>query len=324
MVGRRRLDDRWELRTVYGKHNHHPIYTSGHGLSALNEAESKIIKDLSQSHVPPKKILANLRKNGLGLDAYSKQIYNEKAKLRRLARGDRTVMQYLIELLEEHNYYKWFRTDETTHAVIDLMWAHPLSVELLSKFPYVILLDSTYKTNQYKLPLLEIVGVTPVGKFFTVGVVFMRHENEEHYTWVLQRLKRLFPPHTLPSALVTDRELGLLKAIENVFPTVPHLLCLWHINMNVGRRASKCFGNSRRRGFAFVVGPWQTLVTSVCEEDFYRNYTVLVNDYANHPQLIEYLQDTWLIYKEKFVKAWTDLVFHLGNTSTSRYLFISG
>ncbi|XP_012856084.1 PREDICTED: protein FAR-RED ELONGATED HYPOCOTYL 3-like [Erythranthe guttata] len=166
---------------------------SGHGLSALNEAESKNIKDLSQSHVPPKKILANLRQNGLGLDAYSKQIYNEKAKLRRLARGDRTVMQHLIGLLEEHNYYKWFRTDETTHAVIDLMWAHTLSVELLSKFPYVILLDSTYKTNQYKLPLLEIVGVTPVGNFFTVGVVFMRHENEDHYTWVWQRLERLFP-----------------------------------------------------------------------------------------------------------------------------------
>ncbi|XP_012847440.1 PREDICTED: protein FAR-RED ELONGATED HYPOCOTYL 3-like [Erythranthe guttata] len=164
IVGERRLDDRWGLRIVYGKHNHIPIYMSGHGLSALNEAESKIIKDLSQSHVPPKKILANLRQNGLGLDAYSKQIYNEKAKLRKLARGDLTVMQHLIGLLEEHNYYKWFRTDETTHAVIDLMWAHPLSFELLSKFPYVILLDSTYKTNQYKLPLLEIVGVTPVGK----------------------------------------------------------------------------------------------------------------------------------------------------------------
>ncbi|XP_012827737.1 PREDICTED: uncharacterized protein LOC105949016 [Erythranthe guttata] len=227
-------------------------------------------------------------------------------------------MQHLIGLLEEHNYYKWFRTDETTHAVTDLMWAHPQSVELLSKFPYVLLLDSTYKTNQYKLPLLEIVGVTPVGKNFTVAVAFLRHENEDHYTWVLQKLKRLFPPQTLPSAIVTDRELGLIKALENVFPTVPHLLCLWHINMNVGRRASRCLGNSRRRGTAFVVGVWQTLVKSVSEEDFARNYTALTDEYANYPDLIEYLQYTWLVYKEKFVKAWTDLIFHLGNTSTSR------
>ncbi|XP_012850801.1 PREDICTED: uncharacterized protein LOC105970510 [Erythranthe guttata] len=286
-------------------------------MSALSQEEAKI-SDLSQSHVPPKKILANLRQNGLGLDAYSKQIYNEKAKLKRLSRGDRTVMQHLIGLLEEHNYYKWFRTDETTHAVTDLMWAHPQSVELLSKFPYVLLLDSTYKTNQYKLPLLEIVGVTPVGKNFTVAVAFLRHENEDHYTWVLQKLKRLSPPQTLPSAIVTDRELGPIKALENVFPTVPHLLCLWHINMNVGRRASRCLGNSRRRGTAFVLGTWQTLVKSVSEEDFAMNYTALLDEYANYPDLIEYLQYTWLVYKEKFVKAWTDLIFHLGNTSTSR------
>ncbi|XP_012846999.1 PREDICTED: uncharacterized protein LOC105966977 [Erythranthe guttata] len=318
IVGELRWDDKWEVRVIYGKHNHVPIYKSGHGMSALSQEEAKIISDLSQSHVPPKKILANLRQNGLGLDAYSKQIYNQKAKLKRLSRGDRTVMQHLIGLLEEHNYYKWFRTDETTHAVTDLMWAHPQSVELLSKFPYVLLLDSTYKTNQYKLPLLEIVGVTPVGKNFTVAVAFLRHENEDHYTWVLQKLKRLFPPQTLPSAIVTDRELGLIKALENVFPTVPHLLCLWHINMNVGRRASRCLGNSRRRGTAFVVGVWQTLVKSVSEEDFARNYTALTDEYANYPDLIEYLQYTWLVYKEKFVKAWTDLIFHLGNTSTSR------
>ncbi|XP_012828030.1 PREDICTED: uncharacterized protein LOC105949290 [Erythranthe guttata] len=260
---------RWEVRVVYGKHNHVPIYKSGHGMSALSQEEAKIISDLSQSHVPPKKILANLRQNGLGLDAYSKQIYNEKAKLKRLSRGDRTHLQ----------------NQSVQIAFVGDCWC---------------------------------VVVTPVGKNFTVAVAFLRHENEDHYTWVLQKLKRLSPPQTLPSAIVTDRELGLIKALENVFPTVPHLLCLWHINMNVGRRASRCLGNSRRRGTAFVLGTWQTLVKSVCEEDFARNYTALTDEYANYPDLIEYLQDTWLVYKEKFVKAWTDLIFHLGNTSTSR------
>ncbi|XP_012851541.1 PREDICTED: uncharacterized protein LOC105971236 [Erythranthe guttata] len=119
-----------------------------------DELELEIIKDLSKSPVPPKKIMAHLKQMGLGLNAYMKQIYNAKDHFKKDARGDHTVMQHLIGLLEEHNYYKWIRTDETTHEVIDLMWAHPQSVELLSKFPYVILLDSTYKTNQYKMPLL--------------------------------------------------------------------------------------------------------------------------------------------------------------------------
>ena len=35
---------------------------------------------------------------------------------------------------------------------------------------------------------------------------------------------------------------------------------------------------------------------------------------------VDYVCQTWVIpYKEKFVKAWTNKVMHLGNTTTNRY-----
>ena len=34
--------------------------------------------------------------------------------------------------------------------------------------------------------------------------------------------------------------------------------------------------------------------------------------------LYNYLERTWLIHKEKFVKAWTNKVLHFGNTTTCR------
>ena len=34
------------------------------------------------------------------------------------------------------------------------------------------------------------------------------------------------------------------------------------------------------------------------------------------PRIIEYVESTWLVYKEKFVRACTDNVLHLGNTCT--------
>ena len=38
-------------------------------------------------------------------------------------------------------------------------------------------------------------------------------------------------------------------------------------------------------------------------------------------KFVAYGKDTWLIpHKEKFVKAWTDNVMHLGNTITNKYL----
>jgi len=43
-------------------------------------------------------------------------------------------------------------------VVSDLFWTHADAVKLLNSFNIVFLMDSTYKTNKYRLSLLEIVG----------------------------------------------------------------------------------------------------------------------------------------------------------------------
>ncbi|KAH1197427.1 hypothetical protein GmHk_18G051217 [Glycine max] len=37
-------------------------------------------------------------------------------------------------------------------------------------------LDNTYKTNRYKLPLLDFVGVTPIEMIFSVGFAYLEGE----------------------------------------------------------------------------------------------------------------------------------------------------
>ena len=39
--------------------------------------------------------------------------------------------------------------------------------------PYVLIMDCTYKTNRYKMPLLDIVGVTALNTSFYVGFCFV-------------------------------------------------------------------------------------------------------------------------------------------------------
>ncbi|KAI5658695.1 hypothetical protein M9H77_27488 [Catharanthus roseus] len=42
------------------------------------------------------------------------------------------------------------------------------------------------KNRMYNMPLLEVVGMTPIGKNFTVASAFMRNEQVTTYGWVLQ------------------------------------------------------------------------------------------------------------------------------------------
>jgi len=80
-------------------------------------------------------------------------------------------MHQLMMLLERDMYVHWSRSEEEMNVVQDLFWTHLYLVKLLNSFNIVLMMDNTNKTNRYKMPLLEVVGVTSMG--FTFGVAFM-------------------------------------------------------------------------------------------------------------------------------------------------------
>jgi len=80
-------------------------------------------------------------------------------------------------------------------------------------------MDSTYKTNKYRLPLLEIVGVTFTDLTFSAGFVLMSTKHENNFTWALQKLRGLFfRGDVYPTVIISDRDLALMNVIEVVFP----------------------------------------------------------------------------------------------------------
>ncbi|KAI5409575.1 hypothetical protein KIW84_055122 [Lathyrus oleraceus] len=109
-------------------------------------------------------------------------------------------------------------------------------------------MDSTCKTNKYRKPLLEIVGMTSIELTFIVAFVYMEYEQTENFCWVLEKLKELFVKKDLcPQVILTDRDLALMKAIEIVFPMSINLLCRFHINKNVGAKCKQYVVNDMQK-----------------------------------------------------------------------------
>jgi len=118
--------------------------------------------------------------------------------------------------------------------VSDIFWTHPDSLKLLNAFSNVLLMDRTYNTNKYRLPLLEIVGVTSRGLTFLATFVLMSSERENNFILALQRLRGLYLRRDVyPKVVVSDRDLTLMNVIKLVFPEACNLLCRFHINKNV-------------------------------------------------------------------------------------------
>ena len=87
---------------------------------------------------------------------------------------------------------------------------------------------------RYNMPLFEVVGVTCTWHNYHVCAAFMSSEQEKSYMWVLSRMKEMLSED--PVAIVTDRNLALMEAVEKVFPYSKYVLCREHIRRNIEDR----------------------------------------------------------------------------------------
>ena len=115
-------------------------------------------------------------------------------------------MQHLMKLLERDQYIHWHIIKDED-VVCDMFWCHPNVLKLVNACNLVFLIDITYKTNRYRLPLLDFVGVIPTRMTFSVGFAYLEGERVNNLVWALQRFRGLFLKRdALPGFIVTDKD----------------------------------------------------------------------------------------------------------------------
>ncbi|XP_038679431.1 uncharacterized protein LOC119980706 [Tripterygium wilfordii] len=94
-------------------------------------------------------------------------------------------MSQLMSFLHQYGYVFFNQSNARTDELEELFFTHLGSLELLCAFPHVLLMDVTYKTNRFRMPLFEIVGVTSMNMTFCIAFVFLQSEKEDNYIWAL-------------------------------------------------------------------------------------------------------------------------------------------
>ncbi|KAI5427084.1 hypothetical protein KIW84_032494 [Lathyrus oleraceus] len=178
-------------------------------------------------------------------------------------------------------------------------------------------MGNTYKTNKYRQPLFEIVGMTSTELTFDIAFAYMESEQTENFCWVLEKLKELLvKKHSCPQVILTDRDLALMKAIEIVFPRSINLLCRFHINKNVGAKCKQYMVNDMQKTIYTL---WMEVVWASDEVEYGQRLHQLEQACVDYSGFINYVKDTWLTpHKQRFVGAWINRVLHLGNTTTNQ------
>jgi hypothetical protein len=205
----------------------------------LTRKQRQKIELFSNAGAPPRKVKAILRRENDEFCSTSKDIYNAKAKIKVDNLGSLSSVEVILNELTDNNYKIDFLCDEE-NRLVSLFFAHEQTVQSLLQYNSVLLMDSTYKTNRFGLPLLHIIGINCSYRTVIFALVFMSDESEKSYIWALNNIKKLQANVRL-KVIATDRELALIKAIRVVFPESKNLLCRWHINKNISANCKKHF-----------------------------------------------------------------------------------
>lgn len=312
----------WVVRTSEnrGRHNHalgkHPSWHTS--AAKLSEPELEHIHKLYMTRTKPKSILQEVKLLNKDNVSNIRHVYNAIHKNKNKDRDGLTTMQYFLKLLSDHHYYHNERKEPGNNHVGEVFFAHHHSVDLVRLYPYVILLDATYATNLYNMPLVQVMGLLPTGKNFHVAFACIYHEKEDSYVWIMRELKKFFSAVEYPGVFVTDREQALMNAIDTVFPESGRLLCRRHISECVHKNFVKHSGS--RKYERAVRARWKKVVNSQSVDEYEKHVDELLYTWRFLPLFGEYVKKTWCDpHHENFVSYWTRKYLHFGTQTTNRY-----
>jgi hypothetical protein len=237
-------DKQWHLKVKCSEHNHARSESlSGHPIARrLVDTQKASVRQMFSCGISPRDTLTTLRQDDTNQHLVARTIYNARAAARRDSLNGRTTIEALMDELRDQGYNYDYQCDGA-NRVTHLFFAHPFSLQLCQLYSTVILMDCTYKTNKFKMPLLHVVGMTAFNTTFSICFVFLKEEKEADYVWALRQVNAIFSAENLPETIVTDRELALMNALRVVFPSSTNLLCVWHINKNVAVKCKSFFAN---------------------------------------------------------------------------------
>ena len=118
----------------------------------------------------------------------------------------------------------------------NFIFSSPNMRTLYQKFNDIVLLDSTYRTNKYRLPLFIIAGINENSKLFVIGFGLVLSEEAKNVKWILNELFTYLG--SSPHILCTDSCSTIETVAKEILPDTIHLVCAWHVSQNIKKHLS--------------------------------------------------------------------------------------
>ncbi|XP_050387196.1 protein FAR1-RELATED SEQUENCE 5-like [Argentina anserina] len=165
-------------------------------------------------------------------DLYNKMATHNQSKTQF---GDaEAAMNWLrVRGSEEEQFFCRY-TQDSKKRLAGLFWRDSQSLMDYQLYGDVLVIDATYKTNVYGMPLVLFVGTNNHRATVVFACALLCNEKVAAYYWVIEKFLQCMN-NLRPKSVVTDGCESMRKALNKHLPEIKHRLCAWHIGRNVGQ-----------------------------------------------------------------------------------------
>ncbi|ETP44436.1 hypothetical protein F442_08966, partial [Phytophthora nicotianae P10297] len=182
-------------------HNHKPSMDArvhaahrsraAQGIIATSERSvHSTIEAQSAAGVPVANIYATMLNHDPNTMLLPKDIANAKDSARRRVLASATPIEALFnQLNQEKLFYRY--TTYLELNVLNIYCGLPATASLYKFNSDILVMNCTYKTNKFDLPLLNVISLTGMDSVIPVCQAWLPGEKKQDYTWALNMLRLL-------------------------------------------------------------------------------------------------------------------------------------
>lgn len=210
---------------------------------------------MMSASVRSKQIVVVLREEDLSICVSHRDLHKIRSKASRnswkgLSSSQALVVNLEVDQAVGETFFR-YRLDSSCHLTM-VYFAVSRSAQYAQLHHEVLLLDCTYKTKKFDMPLLDRMAVDHCSQSFTIALCFLNRETQENYDQAIQWLFKT--DYTRDSSriwlsvIITDHELTLKNVIDIRFPAPRSrcIFCRWHFMKNITARFKAKFETKDR------------------------------------------------------------------------------
>lgn len=233
----------WKVQKVELAHNH-PFVSpdKAHMLRSqrrMSNADEHIISMMQQAGVKPAEIFEFFQRWSDGdenvpfLQMDCNNFIGRERKKYLETQDAQTLLEYLDnKQAEDPSFFYSVQLDKEDGRICSFFWTDGQAIVDYACFGDVLSIDTTFQTNNSKMPFAPIIGTNHHRQTILFGATLLFDESADSFVWLFRNFLKAMSGKQ-PETIFTYQCAAMAKTIRIVFLSSSHRLCLWHITITV-------------------------------------------------------------------------------------------